>query len=65
MYIVAARYTIKEGSENAFIDILRKMIPISRAKPGCRFYSVNESTEIPASYCYTSNMSTRPGTKPT
>ena len=47
MYVVAARYTTKEGSEKAVIDVLRKMIPISRAEPGCRFYSVNQSTDNP------------------
>ena len=47
MYVVAARYLIKEGNEKAVIDILKKMIPISRAEPGCRFYAVNQSTENP------------------
>jgi quinol monooxygenase YgiN len=47
MYVVAARYTIKEGSERAVIDVLKKMIPMSRAEPGCRFYSVNQSPDNP------------------
>ena len=47
MYVVAAQYTIKEGKERDVIDVLKKMIPLSRAEPGCQFYSVNQSTENP------------------
>jgi quinol monooxygenase YgiN len=47
MYVVAAHYTIKEGNEEQVLDILKKMIPISRAEPGCRFYSVNQSSDNP------------------
>ena len=47
MYVVAAQYTVKEGKEQEVIDVLKKMIPISRGEPGCRFYSVNQSTENP------------------
>jgi quinol monooxygenase YgiN len=47
MFVVAARYLIKEGNEKAVIDVLKKMIPISRAEPGCRFYAVNQSPENP------------------
>ena len=47
MYVVAAQYTVQEGKEKAVIDILRKMIPISRAEPGCKLYMVNQSPENP------------------
>ena len=47
MFVVAARYLIKEGNEKAVIDILKKMIPISRAEPACRFYAVNQSPDNP------------------
>ena len=47
MYVVAAQYTVKEGKEQEVIDVLKKMISISRAEPGCRFYAVNQSTENP------------------
>ena len=47
MFVVAARYLIKEGNEKAVLDILKKMIPISRAEPGCRFYAVNQSPDNP------------------
>ena len=47
MFVVAARYLIKEGNEKAVMDLLRKMVPISRAEPACRFYAVNQSPENP------------------
>jgi quinol monooxygenase YgiN len=47
MYVVAAQYTIKEGKEKEVISILKKMIPLSRAEPGCKLYVVNQSPENP------------------
>ncbi len=47
MYVVTAQYTVQEGKEKEVIDILKKMIPISRGEPGCKFYSVNQSPENP------------------
>jgi quinol monooxygenase YgiN len=47
MYVVAAQYTVKEGKEKDVINILKKMIPLSRAEPGCKLYMVNQSPENP------------------
>lgn len=47
MFVVAAQYTIKEGKEQEVLDVLKKMIPLSRAEPGCRFYAVNQSPDNP------------------
>jgi quinol monooxygenase YgiN len=47
MYVVAAQYTVQEGKEKAVIDILKKMIPLSRAEPGCKLYMVNQSPDNP------------------
>jgi quinol monooxygenase YgiN len=47
MFVVAAQYTVKEGKERDVIEILKKMIPISRAEPGCKFYAVNQSPDNP------------------
>ena len=47
MYVVAAQYTIQEGKEKDVINVLKKMIPISRAEPGCKLYMVNQSPENP------------------
>lgn len=49
MYVVAAQYYAKEGKEQEIIEILKKMIPISRAEPGCALYMVNQSPEDPRS----------------
>ena len=47
MYVVAAEYKVQEGKEKEVIDILKKMIPLSRAEPGCKLYMVNQSPEDP------------------
>ena len=47
MYVVAAQYTIQEGKEKDVINILKKMITLSRAEPGCKLYMVNQSAENP------------------
>ena len=47
MYVVAAEYRVQEGKEKEVIDILKKMIPLSRAEPGCKLYMVNQSPEDP------------------
>ena len=47
MFVVAAQYVIKEGKEQEVIDVLKKMIPISRAEPGCKLYTVNQSPDNP------------------
>ena len=45
MYVVAAEYKVKPGKEQEVIDILKKMIPLSRAEPGCKVYMVNQSPD--------------------
>ncbi len=50
MYVVAADYYAKAGKDNEIAAVLQKMIPISRAEPGCRFYMVNRSVEDPRKF---------------
>ncbi len=47
MFVVAAQYYAKEGKEGEILEILKKMIPLSRAEPGCALYTVNQSAEDP------------------
>lgn len=47
MYVVVARYYTKEGKADEVAEILRKMIPISLAEPGCKVYTVNRSKDDP------------------
>jgi autoinducer 2-degrading protein len=50
MYVVAAQYYTKEGKDHEVADVLRKMIPISRAEPGCAMYMVNRSADDPRKF---------------
>lgn len=50
MYVVAAEYYTKEGKDNEIEAILKKMIPLSRAEPGCKLYMVNRSPEDPRKF---------------
>ena len=47
MYVVAARYYTKEGAGDEVERILRGMIPIANAEPGCVLYTVNRSVDDP------------------
>jgi quinol monooxygenase YgiN len=37
-YVVTAVWIAKPGQEDAVTDILRQLVPASRAEPGCRIY---------------------------
>jgi len=45
MFVVVAQYYTKEGREEEVAAVLRRMIPISNAEPGCALYVVNRSPE--------------------
>ncbi len=47
MFVVAARYYTQEGKDEEVAAILRTMIPISNAEPGCALYTVNRSVDDP------------------
>jgi quinol monooxygenase YgiN len=50
MFIVAAQYYAKEGKDDEIAAVLKKMIPISRAEPGCALYIVNRSLDDPRKF---------------
>ena len=50
MYVVAAQYYAKEGKDDEIAGILRTMIPISRAEPGCAMYIINRSVDDPRKF---------------
>jgi (4S)-4-hydroxy-5-phosphonooxypentane-2,3-dione isomerase len=50
MYVVAAQYYAKEGKADEIAAILKNMIPISRAEPGCALYTVNRSVDDPRKF---------------
>jgi quinol monooxygenase YgiN len=47
MYVVAARWTIKEGKVEEVLSLIREFVPITRAEPGNRAYIVNQSVDNP------------------
>jgi (4S)-4-hydroxy-5-phosphonooxypentane-2,3-dione isomerase len=47
MFVVSAQYYAKEGKTDEILAILKQMIPISRAEPGCALYTVNRSVDDP------------------
>jgi autoinducer 2-degrading protein len=50
VYVVVAEYYAKEGKDTEIAAILKKMIPISRAEPGCALYTVNRSVDDPRKF---------------
>ena len=50
MYVVAARYYTQEGKADEVAAILKTMIPISTAEPGCVLYTVNRSVDDPRKF---------------
>lgn len=50
MFVVAAQYYTQAGKEAEVAAILRMMIPISSAEPGCVLYTVNRSPEDPRKF---------------
>ncbi|MBX6765044.1 MAG: antibiotic biosynthesis monooxygenase [Rubrobacteraceae bacterium] len=46
-YVVAAKWTAKEGEEEKVLAAIRKLIPASRNEPGCLFYQPNQDPENP------------------
>jgi quinol monooxygenase YgiN len=36
--VLKATWTAHEGAENVVLEALRKLAPLSRDEPGCRFY---------------------------
>ncbi len=50
MFVVAARYYTQEGKDEEVASILRTMIPISNAEPGCALYTVNRSVDDPRKF---------------
>ena len=47
MFVVAARYYALEGEDNQVAAVLKEMLPLANAEPGCALYTVNRLTEDP------------------
>ena len=46
-YVVTAKWTAKEGEEEAVLEAVRQMVGPSRAEPGCLYYQPNRDPENP------------------
>lgn len=47
MFVLVARYYMKEGTEKLALELLRSVMPLARQEPGCLTYTVNQSVEDP------------------
>ena len=47
MFVLVARYYMKEGAEDLALELLKSVIPLARQEPGCLTYTVNQSTADP------------------
>lgn len=47
MYVIVARYYVKEGHDDEVAAILRDMIPHALSEPGCHCYAINRSADDP------------------
>ena len=46
-YVVSAVWTAKPGKEELVRDVIRQLVPLSRAEPGCRFYQPYSDPAVP------------------
>jgi len=46
-YVVSATWRAKEGKEDRVLEIIRELIPLSRAEPGNLLYLPHRSAEDP------------------
>jgi len=46
-YVVSAVWTAKPGKEELVRDVIRQLVPPSRAEPGCRFYQPHSDPAEP------------------
>jgi quinol monooxygenase YgiN len=49
-FVVVAHYYAKEGKADEIAAILKEMVTLSRAEPGCLVYYVNRSQDDPRKF---------------
>jgi autoinducer 2-degrading protein len=50
MICIAVTYTIRPGREDEAAEHFRRLIPASRAEPGCRMYVVHRADDDPRTF---------------
>ena len=51
-YVVAAKWTAKEGEEDVVLDAIKNLIPASRAEPGNLLYQPTRDPEDPRAFFF-------------
>jgi quinol monooxygenase YgiN len=46
-YVVSATWRAKAGKEDRMLEVIRELIPATRAEPGNRFYQAQRSVDDP------------------
>jgi len=49
-YVLAVRWVAREGSAERVEAVLRKMVPLTQAEPGCLHYYASRSAENPREF---------------
>ena len=50
MFVVVARWYVREGKDDEVAEILKTAVRNSRAEPGCRLFMANRSVDDPRSF---------------
>ncbi len=50
MFVIAAQWYAKDGREEEVAALVRQMIPLTRAEPGCRLFTVNRAVDDPRKF---------------
>jgi autoinducer 2-degrading protein len=50
MFVIAAQWYAKEGRHEEVAALAQQMIPGTRAEPGCRLFTVNQSADDPRKF---------------
>ena len=50
MFVIAAQWYAREGKHEEVATLAKQMIPHTRAEPGCRLFTVNQSTDDPRKF---------------
>ena len=52
MLVLIVNFTVKAGTEQKAIELMRKMEEHTRREPGCRLYIGQQSKEDPCRFCF-------------
>lgn len=47
MFVVVARYYMKDGTQERALELLKSVAPLARAETGCLTYTINQSLDDP------------------